>query len=189
MKKLSFILLLSGLFSANVLADDIQDRSAASRAAVKEFAGTLQGELQAAMQAGGPVNALGVCREKAPAIAADISKAKGWRVTRTSLKMRNAENAPDAWEKKVLQDFEKRKAAGEDPAKLEYAETVMGGGKQEFRYMKAIMIPEGAPCLACHGGNIAPEVAAKLKVLYPDDQATGYKTGDVRGAFSIRQPM
>jgi hypothetical protein len=189
MKKLTFILLLSGLLSANAHADDMQDRSAASRAAVKEFAGTLQGELQAAMKAGGPVNALGVCREKAPAIAADISKAKGWRVIRTSLKTRNAKNAPDAWETKVLQDFEKRKAAGEDPAKLEYSEMVMGGGKHEFRYMKAIVIAEGAPCLACHGDRIAPDVAAKLKTLYPDDKATGYKTGDVRGAFSISQPM
>ena len=189
MKKLTFTLLVCGLFSAGAHADDMHDRAAASRAAAKEFAATLQGELQAAMKAGGPVNALGVCREKAPAIAADISKAKGWRVIRTSLKSRNAKNAPDAWETKVLRDFEKRKAAGEDPAKLEYSEMVMDGGKHEFRYMKAIVIAEGAPCLACHGGNIAPEVTAKLKTLYPDDQATGYKTGDVRGAFSISQPM
>lgn len=189
MKKLTFILLVGGLLSAHAHADDMQDRTAASRATVKEFAGTLQGELQAAMKAGGPVHALGVCREKAPAIAADISKAKGWRVVRTSLKTRNAKNAPDAWETKVLQDFEKRKAAGEDPAKLEHAEMVMHGGKHEFRYMKAIVIAEGAPCLACHGGKIAPDVAAKLQTLYPDDKATGYKTGDVRGAFSISQPM
>jgi hypothetical protein len=32
-------------------------------------------------------------------------------------------------------------------------------------------------------------VAAKLKTLYPDDKATGYQTGDVRGAFTISQPM
>jgi hypothetical protein len=187
--KLIHILLVSGLLSANAHADDMQDRTAASRAAVKEFAGTLQGEMQAAMQAGGPVKAIDVCREKAPAIAADISKAKGWRVARTSLKTRNAKNAPDAWETKVLLDFDKRKAAGEDPAKLEYSEMVMHSGKHEFRYMKAILIAEGAPCLACHGSSIAPDVAAKLKSLYPDDKASGYKTGDVRGAFSVSQPM
>ena len=189
MKKLTFILLLGGLLVANAHADDMQDRAAASRGAVKEFGGTLLNELQAAMKDGGPLNAIGVCNEKAPAIAANISKTKGWQVSRTSVKTRNEKNAPDAWELKVLLDFEKRKAAGEDPAKLEYSEMVMGGGKHEFRYMKAIVIPENAPCLNCHGSDINPEVSAKLKTLYPNDKATGYKTGDVRGAFSIRQPM
>jgi hypothetical protein len=189
MKQLAFIFLVGSLLSANAFADDMQDRAASSRAVVKDFAGNLQGELQAAMKDGGPVKAIEVCSNKAQAIAADISKTKGWRVGRTSLKVRNDKNAPDAWEVQVLLNFEKRKAAGEDPAKLEFSEMVMGGGKHEFRYMKAIVIAEGAPCLACHGAKIAPEVAAKLKTLYPDDKATGYQTGDVRGAFTISQPM
>ena len=54
---------------------------------------------------------------------------------------------------------------------------------------QAIVIAADAPCLACHGSKIAPEVSDKLKALYPKDQATGYKTGDIRGAFSIRQTM
>jgi hypothetical protein len=189
MKSLNLLLLAGGLFAITAYADDSQDRIAASRVAVKEFAQTLQGELQSGMKAGGPVNAIGVCSEKAPAIAADISKKNGWKISRTSLKPRNPNNAPDAWETKVLQDFEKRKTTGEDPTKLEFSETVMDGSKHEFRYMKAIVIGEGAPCLACHGSKIAPDVSAKLKTLYPKDQATGYNTGDIRGAFSIRQPM
>jgi len=52
--------------------------------------------------------------------------------------------------------------------------------------MKAI--PTGEGCLKCHGQNIAPEITAKLKENYPDDKATGFKLGDVRGAFSIIQP-
>ena len=189
MKSLNILLLAGGLLATAAYADDIQDQIAANRAAVKECAHTLQSELESAMKAGGPVNAIGVCNEKAPAIAADISRKKSWKVSRTSLKTRNPNNAPDAWEKKVLQDFEKRKAAGEDPAKLEFSGMVTDGGKHESRYMKAIVIAEGAPCLACHGSNFAPEVSAKLKSLYPKDQATGYKVGDIRGAFSIRQPM
>ena len=89
----------------------------------------------------------------------------------------------------MLKDFAKRKAAGEDPAKLERFEVVKHDGKSEFRYMRAIAIPEGAPCLACHGEKIDPAVAAKLKKLYPQDQATGFKTSDLRGAFTIRQPL
>jgi hypothetical protein len=45
------------------------------------------------------------------------------------------------------------------------------------------------PCLKCHGENLDPKVAAKLDALYPHDQARGYKAGDVRGAFTVRQPM
>ena len=40
---------------------------------------------------------------------------------------------------------------------------------------------------ACHGGTLDPEVTAKLKELYPQDAATGFKVGDLRGAFTIRQ--
>lgn len=58
-------------------AADDTGRVAASRAAVKDFMGTLQGELQAAMKAGGPTNAIEVCNKKAPAIAQEVSKAKG----------------------------------------------------------------------------------------------------------------
>jgi len=41
-------------------------------------------------------------------------------------------------------------------------------------------------CLACHGDNIAPEVTAAIRAHYPEDQATGFATGQLRGAFSIR---
>jgi hypothetical protein len=30
-------------------------------------------------------------------------------------------------------------------------------------------------------------VTARLKELYPQDAATGFKVGDLRGAFTIRQ--
>jgi hypothetical protein len=189
MKKALLGAIVASLFSASTFAADLEDRAAASRVAVKEFAASLQGELGAAIKAGGPVNAIEVCNTKAPAIAADISRKQGWKVARTSLKPRNPKNAPDAWEARVLKEFEARKAKGEDPAQMEHSEMIMGKGKHEFRYMKAIAIPANAPCLACHGEKIDPAVGARLKALYPQDQATGYKQGDIRGAFSITQSM
>ena len=167
--------------------DGTQDRAATSRAAVQELAHAIQTELQGALKAGGPVNAITVCSEKAPAVTAAFSKKTGLKIRRTSLKPRNPDNAPDAWEERVLRDFETRKARGEDPAGLEYSEELTDGGKTEVRYMKAIVIADGMPCLACHGSTLTPEVAARLKTSYPRDQATGYKTGDIRGAFSVRQ--
>jgi len=32
-------------------------------------------------------------------------------------------------------------------------------------------------------------VAEKIRQLYPNDQATGFDVGDIRGAFSIIQPL
>ncbi len=168
-------------------ADELETRSKQSRIVVSDFMLLLKTELKAAMKQGGPTNAIQVCKNKAPQIAADISAKNGWRVARTSLKLRNPHNEPDAWELKVLQEFEKRKAAGEEFKTLEYAEIVTTDGKQQFRYMKAI--PTGEVCLKCHGSNIAPEVAATLDNFYPKDQARGFKEGDIRGAFTVTQPM
>jgi len=112
-------------------------------------------------------------------------------VARTSLKTRNSANAPDAWEKKVLQQFEERRAAGENPAQMAHYEIVEENGQRNFRFMKAIGMPplDKMPCLKCHGENIDPKITAKLDELYPDDQARGYKPGQIRGAFTITKPL
>lgn len=171
-------------FISTVHADEnLKERAQKSKAVVQEFMGQLKGELESAMKAGGPVNAIKVCNEKAPAIAAALSEKHGWKVARTSLKTRNPANAPDAWESKVLNDFEARKANGEDVIPMAYFEAVDG----DFRFMKAI--PTGEVCLKCHGSEIAPPVKAKLQELYPNDMATGFQLGDIRGAFTITQPM
>ncbi len=172
--------------SAPAFADDAQ-RTADSRALVKEFGGSLKAELMAAMQAGGPVAAIGVCNEKAPGIAQTLATRQGWKIGRTALKVRNPANAPTDWQREVLNRFETAKAQGADVNTLEYAETVATESGSEFRYMNAI--PTGQVCLACHGPALAPEVGAKIKALYPDDQATGFHAGDIRGAFVIVQPV
>ena len=40
-------------------------------------------------------------------------------------------------------------------------------------------------CLVCHGEILQPEIAARIAELYPDDRATGFKEGDLRGAFWV----
>ena len=140
-----------------------------------------------AMADGGPTTAIEVCNVAAPEIAQIASIARDWSVGRTSLKLRNPDNAPDAWEVAVLHDFEARNAAGEDPGTLDHAEIVVSDDQRTFRYMKAIGTQP--LCTLCHGTSIAPEVIARLDALYPDDQARGFAVGDIRGAFSIIQPV
>ena len=167
--------------------EDLAARVDASREAIKSFAGALQEQLMRAMADGGPTTAIEVCNVAAPEIALTASVARDWSVGRTSLKLRNPDNAPDAWEVAVLHDFEARNAAGEDPATLDHAEIVVSDDQRTFRYMKAIGTQP--LCTLCHGTNIAPEVIARLDALYPDDQARGFAVGDIRGAFSIIQPV
>lgn len=138
---------------------------------------------------GGPEGAILVCRDKAPQLAKAASEESGWAVRRVSLKNRNPKAAPDAWERAVLEDFDRRAAAGESPATLEKAEVVMVDGKEARRYMRAL--PTQELCLSCHGpvDRMKPAVVEKLKILYPDDKGTGYAVGQIRGAMTIRKAL
>lgn len=187
MKHLMMIVITGMLYAANVHADEYAQQVADSRATVKEFMQQLKGELQQGMQTGGPVQAVSVCKDRAPAIAAALGESKGLDIGRTSLKVRNPANTPDIWEKAVLKEFEQRRLAGEDPATIEFHAAAEQGDRTVFRYMKAI--PTAELCVVCHGAALAPELEAKLAELYPNDQARGFKAGDIRGAFTITQSL
>ena len=148
---------------------------------------SLQGELFAAMKGGGPVKALEVCRSRAPEIAKATATGTPWSIARTSHKVRNPLNAPDAWEAARLEEFRKRLAGGEKIAAIEAFEAVEMEGRPTFRYMKAIGTT--SPCLNCHGDALKPDIAAKVKELYPEDQATGFASGQLRGAFTLSRPL
>lgn len=163
---------------------ETEDLLKVSRAATQEFGASLKAQLGAALAAGGPVLAIDVCKTAAGAIASEVSRKHGLSVRRTALRVRNSENAPDAFEKQTLERFVAEIAQGKDPASLEHFEVVRTDAGEVFRYMKAI--PTAAePCLACHGSTLRADVRERLHDLYPNDQATGFKAGDLRGAFSI----
>ncbi|MEC7120317.1 MAG: DUF3365 domain-containing protein [Pseudomonadota bacterium] len=154
----------------------------AAQARVKPFAGQLLSAVQGAMQVGGATQAITVCTELAPALAQQAST-DGWTVGRISDRVRQPNNAADAWESAVLAQFAAQVAAGQPVAELKHSAVVEG----EYRYMQAIGI--APPCLACHGQNLAPDVQASLAQAYPKDRATGYQVGQLRGAFSLRKAL
>ncbi|MGD8587373.1 MAG: DUF3365 domain-containing protein [Chromatiales bacterium] len=167
--------------------EDVSKLTAEGKQVIQSFFGDLKGELVKGMQQGGPVPTIDVCSKVAPSLAAAHSQMSGWEVARTSLKPRNPNNAPDKWETQVLMEFETRKSAGEDPSKLVYTEIVEENGHQVFRMMKAI--PTAEVCTKCHGVELQEPVVEKLDELYPEDQARGYKVGDLRGAFTLKKPL
>jgi len=179
--------LAAALPLGHAAAAEPADQTAAAQAAIAAFGGALKAELTAAMQAGGPLNAIEVCHSRAPGIAEAVSVDSGLQLSRVSLRNRNPDNAPNEWQTAVLQDFESRLAAGENPAELAWQEVAETDGRTEFRLMKAI--PTASLCLACHGEAIAPPVAEKIAELYPADKATGFREGDIRGAFVVTRTL
>ena len=174
------------LMAGNVYADDAAMLDGARQVAVAVPA-NLSKVLKQEMAEGGVVSAVGVCHEKAPQMAKAASEKTGWAIRRVSLKNRNPKAVPDAWERAGLEDFDRRAAAGEDPATLEKFGMVESGGSKEFRYMKALPVQE--MCLACHGttDTMAPDAVEKIHALYPDDLGTGYRMGQLRGAITLRK--
>ncbi len=190
MKKLLTIGILGGL-PFSIAAEDMDGHKAEAKKITAAFFEELKGELVRGMKAGGPPAAVAVCNSVAPSIAEKHSQDSGWDVARTSLKLRNPGNAPDAWETQVLMQFEERRAKGEGPDTLAYAEVVEEGDGKHFRFMKGIVMPplEKMPCLKCHGENIDSATAARIDELYPQDQARGYQAGQVRGAFTLKKKL
>ncbi len=170
-----------------VPTNELEAQVANAKKTTKAFISALKGELQKAMKAGGPVNALAVCNTKAMPITAKVAQEQGAQLSRVSLKNRNPANVPNDWQKTVLEDFDARAAKGEDVKAMAFAKIVEDNGKKQFRFMKAL--PTGKVCLSCHGANLKPEVSAKLAELYPEDKATGYQQGQVRGAIVITRDL
>lgn len=188
MYRLFALLLVCGLTAPAFAADE-----AALLDEARKVAGAIPPKLLAVLSEeiarGGPENAISVCREKAPKMAAAASAETGWAIRRVSLKNRNPKALPDAWERTALEDFDQRAAAGEKPATLEKGEVVQDGDKKIYRYVKAL--PTQELCLACHGAAemVSPAVKARLGELYPDDKAVGYSPGQIRGAITLKRPL
>ena len=168
-------------------ANDIEQYVNESRSLVQEFSQSLKRELQRGMKAGGPAYAIGVCNVNAPMISAELGEKNDWEVGRTSLRIRNPGNSPDAWERHTLETFEERLLSGEKPADIEYFEVVQQNGDKVFRYMKAI--PTAEMCESCHGSALDQAVKERLRELYPMDRARGYRAGDIRGAFTFAKSL
>ena len=188
MKKTLIALGCLGAFALSASANETQLLEEARGIPAKMVPNLLK-VLTTEIEKGGPAGAIAVCRDKAPQMAKSLSEQTGWAIRRVSVKNRNPKAVPDAWELGVLDEFERRLAAGEDPAKIDKLEVVTSDGQKMARYMKAL--PTNDLCLGCHGtqDRVSPEVQAKLKELYPDDKATGYGLKQLRGAITVKKPL
>ncbi len=158
-----------------------------ARNIAKQFLGQLKPELQKSMKSDGPAKTISFCHTKAPEIAKKLAQKTGWDINRVSLKPRGENATPDQWESAVLKRFDNQLANGASLKTIEFSAIVQTNGHTEYRYMKAI--PTGGVCLTCHGSKIAPPIQETLQQLYPNDAATGYSKGQIRGAFSFSKTL
>lgn len=132
-----------------------------------------------AMGSGGKEHAVRFCSLKATDLVDSLSNLYKCEIFRISEKNRNPNNAPhNDLDQKMLKKF----AESNDVHSKEVIHV-----DDKHVYYQPIFIQKGA-CMVCHGevGTIVPdEFYAVINEKYPEDKATGYKMGDLRGAWKI----
>ena len=160
------------VISVAAMADN-EDAAARGATLLQPFKQDLKQALVTGLQQG-PEVAISVCKLEAPSIAAKLSTG-GVTMGRTSHRLRNPANAGPAWAEAVLQDYLGADAdIGPQVRRLDDGRT---------GYVEPIRMQ--AMCLTCHGTAVTPELTARINREYPEDKATGFEAGDLRGVFWV----
>ena len=166
--------------AASVGAAESAPGQAVAAKAAGQFGQEMRKKLSDSLLTKGPAGAIDVCAKDAPAIASRIEKELGVSIKRTSLKLRNPQNAPDEVELRLLESLAAAHDAGEKlPQGVTAFPTVPG------RFYKTITVEQ--TCLKCHGdaATMSDAVRKELASIYPEDRAVGYQEGDLRGIVSV----
>jgi len=188
---ISMVLILSFFFiQCSEKKNEVsEDQLNAMRTTSTDFMKELKGILIEQIQTGGVVQAVSVCSDTAQLLTNEFGVERGVFIKRVSVKNRNKNNYPDDFEKRTLNRFELLKQNNELNNETEYYEIITEGDYKYLRYLKPILVQ--AECLNCHGNqtDMMPEVNNLIAQAYPQDKATGYKVGDLRGAVSIKKSI
>lgn len=179
---------MSGIFNPDGDSDPEAQAKGLAITASQLLMEQLATRLQGAMAEDGPVGAVNVCGDVAQEMTTEFSRMQGIQVRRVALRHRNARNAPDAFERAWLENAEN--STSEDPVDA-YGELIPASASVagEYRHLSPIYLKP--LCVTCHGTpeQIPAEVQAVLAERYPNDTATGFEIGDLRGAVSVRIPF
>ncbi len=154
--------------------------------AIKMFGGELKKNVKAKFKEDkSGLEAVKFCSKEAKEIAKKVATKfpEGVTVRRVAIKNRNEANKPDSIDAEVLEQFQKdleNKTLAKKPKVVD-----VNGTKRVY-----VPILVGKACLKCHGQNIDPKISEVLKKNYPNDKATGFKEGDLRGAMvaEVKEP-
>ncbi|WP_374474351.1 DUF3365 domain-containing protein [Arenimonas sp.] len=164
------------------------DAQARAQAALKDFGDRLRTELREAMTRNGAPAAVDFCHVQAPRIAEQVMAEHGVRLGRVAVpgRNRNPGNVAEGWLQELAVSFQAAVDTGGAPeAQMAVIREDVPAGV-ELRLARGIRVE--AACLMCHGDNIAPEIAARIAEHYPQDRATGFSEGDLRGLIWAEVP-
>ncbi|MCC9642905.1 DUF3365 domain-containing protein [Rhodopirellula sp. JC740] len=136
---------------------------------------SLSGRLKEVMSGQGPTAAISVCKNEATQIAKEVSEKHGLQIGRTGVRLRNLNNQPPEWAKELTDN------KVDEPTFV----SLSNGNAAALLPIKL-----QSQCLMCHGprDEIAPIIQEQLTKLYPDDRATGFREGELRGWFWVEMP-
>jgi hypothetical protein len=168
-------------FAPEAAPAELMSAVAAADAALVALRQRLTARLMEEMQKGGPAKAVAVCRDEAPALSAEVGRAAGVVVGRTSDRLRNPENRPPAWAEAAVKAAAGRQAADVAPAAFALGDKV--------GLLRPLAM--AGPCARCHGtaSELDPAAAAAIRAAYPQDAATGFRAGELRGFAWAEAPL
>ncbi|HKJ90009.1 MAG TPA: DUF3365 domain-containing protein [Oceanipulchritudo sp.] len=165
------------------LLESTRDRAAPVARALME---SLEGRLKQALGKGGPIEAIEVCQLEALPLTKSVRDRKEvTHLKRVGVRLRNPANAPDEHEAEALAFFTQNGIeAGQFPEE-HVQEITTQKGATEVRYYRAITLQ--ACCVACHGPaeQMPAPIREALQQRYPDDAATGFTPGQLRGLMVV----
>lgn len=164
------------------VSDEVSDEVRARGAAlIAELKRSLVGAVTKGMRQG-VAAAIATCHIDAPVLTAAVAR-DGATIGRATRKPRNPRNAATGWQADALSHFEGLVAAGKPLADQTFVRRLPGG---RIAYAEPLVIQE--LCVTCHGATLAPEVQVEIAARYPEDRATGYAVGDLRGVGWVELP-
>jgi hypothetical protein len=156
---------------------ELAPRVSVAEAAADDLRTTLSTRLARAIGESGPEGGIDVCSREARALTAEVSKRHQVEIGRTSTRLRNPANAARPWLTGYLEQTSGKKAADVSPAVFDLDNRL--GVVQPLATLPL--------CTSCHGPaeNLSAPIKAVLERSYPEDRATGFAVGDLRGVLWV----
>jgi nitrate reductase cytochrome c-type subunit len=157
---------------SDTLEPSMEKKLQRAKQAQRRMAKQLKGELTDSLADKSFPETVEFCKSRAPEIAKNVGNSLGVSMGRTSHKLRNPENTPPKWAKSVVE--EKQKGV-----------YVFEGPDQKLGYLHPIEMK--GLCVNCHGSEkqLADGLPDILSEHYPEDEATGFSVGELRGWFWV----
>ena len=140
----------------------------------------LSTQLMDAVVKDGVPGALKYCNVNAVPITESLSNKYNVEIKRISHKTRNPDNSPSNQENDIIQSYIDELGQGNE------LKPIIKESEGKHYYYSPIITMDA--CLQCHGqvgSNILAQNYETIQELYPNDNAIDFKTGELRGIWSL----